>query len=306
MPRYVSPSPSPPRRRRKGSPSSSSKSSSGPSASASVKRESLVKTSLVFLGSIVAATFCAHKFWPKGVTYGDKEEWEIEEVTARIRRDLADEKRGARRRRPASMTADGGGGRYRDGYAYDAHPGRRSAERGWDGRGDRGESKRHGSRGGRSRSNSAAENEGDSLGSSSSSGSRGGRERHDSRDRERSSSRGHWQADRSPSATRERTAVYGQRTSSRRDSYYPPAPQRYAIAAEGYRKRPSSVDGYQPRPYSLDGHRSRPSSAEGRRSRPYYGEVEPEYAYSAPRPSARRSSADGGRRQSRYTGEDYE
>lgn len=31
------------------------------------------------LGAIGAATLAAHKFWPKGVTYGDKEDWEHEE-----------------------------------------------------------------------------------------------------------------------------------------------------------------------------------------------------------------------------------
>lgn len=40
------------------------------------KTESAVKTSLIFLGAVGAATFAAHKFWPKGITYGDKEEWE--------------------------------------------------------------------------------------------------------------------------------------------------------------------------------------------------------------------------------------
>ncbi|ETS83414.1 hypothetical protein PFICI_05290 [Pestalotiopsis fici W106-1] len=37
-----------------------------------------LKTSLVFLGSVAAATYAAHKYWPKGVTYGDKEDWELE------------------------------------------------------------------------------------------------------------------------------------------------------------------------------------------------------------------------------------
>ncbi|KAM0818075.1 hypothetical protein AB5N19_03882 [Seiridium cardinale] len=40
-----------------------------------------LKTSLVFLGSVAAATYAAHKFWPKGITYGEKEEWEIEKAT---------------------------------------------------------------------------------------------------------------------------------------------------------------------------------------------------------------------------------
>ncbi|KAI1861134.1 hypothetical protein JX265_009753 [Neoarthrinium moseri] len=37
-----------------------------------------MKTSLVFLGSVAAATYAAHKYWPKGITYGEKEEWEEE------------------------------------------------------------------------------------------------------------------------------------------------------------------------------------------------------------------------------------
>jgi hypothetical protein len=35
---------------------------------------------LVFLGSVAAATYAAHKFWPKGITYGDKEDWELEKA----------------------------------------------------------------------------------------------------------------------------------------------------------------------------------------------------------------------------------
>lgn len=35
-----------------------------------------VKGSLLFLGTIAAAAFTAHKVWPKGVLYGRKEDWE--------------------------------------------------------------------------------------------------------------------------------------------------------------------------------------------------------------------------------------
>ena len=155
-----------------------------------MKQESLVKTSLVFLGSIVAATFCAHKFWPKGVTYGDKEEWEIEEVTARIKRDLADEKRSARRRRPASMMDDGRSGvQSRAGYGYDAYPGR-GPERGyWDERSERADTGRHGARGGRRRSYYATDRGGEDFASGSSSGRSAAREREDSRERYRGSGR---------------------------------------------------------------------------------------------------------------------
>ncbi|KAI0127752.1 hypothetical protein BJ170DRAFT_595613 [Xylariales sp. AK1849] len=47
-----------------------------------VKTTSGMKTSLVFLGSVAAATYAAHKFWPKGITYGEKEEWECEKKEA--------------------------------------------------------------------------------------------------------------------------------------------------------------------------------------------------------------------------------
>lgn len=45
----------------------------------SEKVENIAKTSLVMLGAIGAATLAAHKFWPKGITYGDKEDWEHED-----------------------------------------------------------------------------------------------------------------------------------------------------------------------------------------------------------------------------------
>lgn len=40
------------------------------------KAENVLKTSLVMLGAIGAASLAAHKFWPKGITYGDKDDWE--------------------------------------------------------------------------------------------------------------------------------------------------------------------------------------------------------------------------------------
>lgn len=42
-----------------------------------VSKSSVAKTSAVFLGSVAVATICAHKFWPKGFIYGDKEDWEL-------------------------------------------------------------------------------------------------------------------------------------------------------------------------------------------------------------------------------------
>lgn len=42
------------------------------------KAANVAKTSLVMLGAIGAAAVAAHKFWPKGITYGDKDDWELE------------------------------------------------------------------------------------------------------------------------------------------------------------------------------------------------------------------------------------
>lgn len=42
------------------------------------KAANAVKTSLVMLGAIGAASLAAHKLWPKGITYGEKDDWEIE------------------------------------------------------------------------------------------------------------------------------------------------------------------------------------------------------------------------------------
>ncbi|CAK7266333.1 hypothetical protein SEPCBS57363_002039 [Sporothrix epigloea] len=37
------------------------------------------KAPLLFVGSVAAATFCIDRFWPKGITYGEKEAWEVRE-----------------------------------------------------------------------------------------------------------------------------------------------------------------------------------------------------------------------------------
>jgi len=258
-----------------------------------------VKTSLVFLGSIVAATFCAHRFWPKGVTYGEREEWEIERVQAHIKRDLANEKRAGRRRRPASMVDPGArDARSRGGYAFDSEP-ERGPGRDRAVRGDMAEPKRHRSRDGRRRSYYAAEKEAES-GSSFSSSRSGGTERDGSRERERDerdSPGRRREAERPGGRRRSMEDAEGdvrRRPSRRRNSYYPPPPQRYYIAPEGYRSRPPSVGSYQPRRQSGEGYRSRPVSVEGRRSQPYYAEIETEYVEAPPR-RARRSSVDGGR-----------
>ncbi|KAI1773602.1 hypothetical protein F4818DRAFT_95380 [Hypoxylon cercidicola] len=85
MSRHRSPSPSPSPKRRSLShfphkkrsiftnPESERRSSS--SSTQSDARKDVLKTSLVFLGAIGAASLAASKFWPKGVLYGDKESW---------------------------------------------------------------------------------------------------------------------------------------------------------------------------------------------------------------------------------------
>ncbi|KAB5559536.1 hypothetical protein GE09DRAFT_59790 [Coniochaeta sp. 2T2.1] len=74
------------------------------------KSESIVKTSLVFLGAVGAATFAAHKFWPKGITYGEKEEWECVEKK-KVRVAIRDAEDGERRRASRGGREDMGAGR---------------------------------------------------------------------------------------------------------------------------------------------------------------------------------------------------
>lgn len=102
----------------------------------------MVKTSLVFLGAVGAATLAAHKFWPKGVTYGEKEEWETKQER-KVRKAMREEeedggKRGAGDDR-SSTTSGSRGGRERDG------PGGRERDTDWD-RDRQGERERDGPR----------------------------------------------------------------------------------------------------------------------------------------------------------------
>ncbi|KAI2636221.1 hypothetical protein GGS26DRAFT_484463 [Hypomontagnella submonticulosa] len=46
-----------------------------PSPTGSDNGKNLLKTSMVFLGVVGAATIAASKFWPKGILYGEKESW---------------------------------------------------------------------------------------------------------------------------------------------------------------------------------------------------------------------------------------
>ncbi|KAH6661160.1 hypothetical protein BKA67DRAFT_654295 [Truncatella angustata] len=65
-----------------------------------------LKTSLVFLGSVAAATYAAHKFWPKGVTYGEKEEWEIEKAIRKEKKKAAERAGDGRNGEPSSRGDD--------------------------------------------------------------------------------------------------------------------------------------------------------------------------------------------------------
>lgn len=98
--------------------------------SSDTKTESAVKTSLIFLGAVGAATLAAQKFWPKGWVYGEKDEWETKEerkVRRAVREAEEEEDEGdtRRRRRPAggvrseergSSASGSRAGRQRDAY----------------------------------------------------------------------------------------------------------------------------------------------------------------------------------------------
>ncbi|KAK4178020.1 hypothetical protein QBC36DRAFT_288977 [Triangularia setosa] len=50
------------------------------------------KIPYVFLGSIAAASLLAHKYWPKGYIYGDKEDWELSKYERKAKERLQAEK----------------------------------------------------------------------------------------------------------------------------------------------------------------------------------------------------------------------
>lgn len=55
------------------------------------------KIPYAFLGSIAAAAYVAHKCWPKGFLYGDKEDWELSRHARRYRERIAEEKAALKR-----------------------------------------------------------------------------------------------------------------------------------------------------------------------------------------------------------------
>ncbi|KAI1373060.1 hypothetical protein F4677DRAFT_236397 [Hypoxylon crocopeplum] len=122
MPRYRSPSPSPDPHRSPSSPSygrslsvnSRPRRQHSPSPTHSDSRKDVLKTSLVFLGAIGAASLAASKLWPKGILYGEKESWAQkakEEVKHVVRGDGSDDRE--HRRRPRSIGNSDGGTRQR-------------------------------------------------------------------------------------------------------------------------------------------------------------------------------------------------
>ena len=161
------------------------------------RADSAIKTSLVFLGTVAAATFAAHKFWPKGITYGDKEDWEMEKAQEKahqkVKQDMREDKARARR--------DEGPNRRRDRGGHGDRETRRAMYREGSGR----ESERSASSVETGRGYVTYERTSERDGSSRS----GSRDRRSIRDRDDEEER------------------YSQ--SSRRGSrYYPPAPARYA------------------------------------------------------------------------------
>ncbi|KAI0597537.1 hypothetical protein F4775DRAFT_247862 [Biscogniauxia sp. FL1348] len=137
MPRYITPSPSTSRSRSlsrscsrsqssfrrgrsvdssyRGRRNRSPSSSVSPSTAHDAKEKTVVKSSLAFLGAIGAASLIANKYWPKGVLYGEKEEWSTPTTTAASAKKKKNERRTARtttaRRMPGAGSGREGGNR---------------------------------------------------------------------------------------------------------------------------------------------------------------------------------------------------
>ncbi|KAI0834537.1 hypothetical protein F5Y06DRAFT_157045 [Hypoxylon sp. FL0890] len=105
--RYTSPSGAPHSRSTSRSRRRSSSENSGPqrrrwpSPAHSDSGKDVLKTSLIFLGVVGAASVAASKYWPKGILYSDKESWAQaakEEVKHIVRGDGSDNSEEHRRR----------------------------------------------------------------------------------------------------------------------------------------------------------------------------------------------------------------
>ncbi|KAI1642476.1 uncharacterized protein F4817DRAFT_320743 [Daldinia loculata] len=82
------------------------------SPSHSDKRKDALKTSLVFLGAVGAASLAASKLWPKGILYGEKESW-AQEAKEEVKHALGGNKPDNKenRRRTRSVGHGSGGSR---------------------------------------------------------------------------------------------------------------------------------------------------------------------------------------------------
>ncbi|KAL2131187.1 hypothetical protein VTI74DRAFT_5435 [Chaetomium olivicolor] len=72
-------------RSRSTSPTASLSSSLRREAKQDAKAEAKDKFPYLFLGSIAAASFLAHKYWPRGFPHGEKEDWELSEWARRAK-----------------------------------------------------------------------------------------------------------------------------------------------------------------------------------------------------------------------------
>ncbi|KAK3989449.1 hypothetical protein QBC44DRAFT_369954 [Cladorrhinum sp. PSN332] len=66
------------------------------------------KVPLVFLGSIAAASLIAHKYWPKGYPYGEKEDWELSKHARKLKEEKLARKAERDRSRSRSRSRDRG------------------------------------------------------------------------------------------------------------------------------------------------------------------------------------------------------
>ncbi|KAI1654588.1 hypothetical protein F4813DRAFT_205206 [Daldinia decipiens] len=84
------------------------------SPSHSDERKDVLKTSLVFLGAVGAASLAASRFWPKGILYGEKESW-AQEAKEEVKHALGGNKPDniENRRRTRSASHGSGGSRRR-------------------------------------------------------------------------------------------------------------------------------------------------------------------------------------------------
>ncbi|KAK3313702.1 hypothetical protein B0H66DRAFT_643204 [Apodospora peruviana] len=101
-------------------------------------KSAVAKTSLIFLGSVAAATVVAHKYWPKGFIYGDKEAWELEKKAKKADKILQKEETDGRQcERDRNRDGNGSGSVASNSsreLAYRDRPDRRAGYRGGEGR----------------------------------------------------------------------------------------------------------------------------------------------------------------------------